>query len=326
MNVRRFVERRKARWERFEQLVGIVRWSGTTALGRAELNELGRLYRQVATDLAYARQQGADQKVVDYLNSLLSQAHGVFYRSRRGRLIDGLRTFYYTFPEMVRRHWKVVMLAIGITLMAMLFAGSLVASDPVWTGRLLGAEFKEVLDTWKSGAQRTPGDISMAPGMTTFYFLNNSRVAMLCFGLGVFAGIPTVLILWQNGMMLGIFSAEMASIGKLGYFWVSIYPHGVPELGAVFLCAGGGLLLGKAVIAPGDYTRLEALRRIGGEVFWLLAGSVVLLLIAAFTEAFFSFYAFPSWLKFTWGTTLLFILLAYIVGVRRPESNPNHPA
>ncbi len=321
MNVRRFVERRKIIWERFEDLIRTVQWSGTSGLGRAELNELGRLYRRIATDLAYARQQGADQKVVDYLNSLLSQAHGVLYQSRRGRFWDGVRTFYYAFPASVRRHWRAIVLAIGITLVASAFGGALVASDPVWTARLLGAEFKGVLDHWKSGAQHTLGDITQAPGMTSFYFLNNSRVAMLCFGLGVFAGIPTVLLLWENGMILGIFSAEMASIGKLGYFLVSIYPHGVPELGAIFLCAGGGLLLGKAVIMPGDYTRIEALRRVGGDAFWLLAGSVVLLLIAAFTEAFFSFYAFPNWMKFAWGMLSLILLVGYIVGVKRPSEN-----
>jgi hypothetical protein len=47
----------------------------------------------------------------------------------------------------------------------------------------------------------------------------------------------------------------------------------------------------------------------------------VLIFIAAFTEAFFSFYAFPSWSKLLWGTVELVALLGYILGVRAPSSS-----
>ncbi|MCS6918157.1 MAG: hypothetical protein NZM28_00130, partial [Fimbriimonadales bacterium] len=65
--------------------------------------------------------------------------------------------------------------------------------------------------------------------------------------------------------------------------------------------------------------RSEAVRQVAPDAFWILAGSVVLILIAAFTEAFFSFYAFPSWTKFLWGPVALGVLLAYITGVRERE-------
>lgn len=317
MNVRQFVERRKPRWERFEQMVQTVRWAGARQLNLDELNELGRLYRQVAADLAYARQQGADPVVQDYLNSLLAQAHGVLYRSRRGKVWDGLRSLYYGFPESVRRQWRSIMWAIVITLTASLTAFLLVAHDPVWSERLVQGGFQEVLEHWKRGKQYTLGDLSHAPGMSMFYFVNNSRVALLSFGLGIFAGIPTVYLLWTNGMILGVFAAELARVGKLGFFLVSIYPHGVPELGAIFFCAGAGLLVGRAVVMPGDFSRVEAVRRVGQDVFYLVAGSVVLILIAGLVEAFFSFYAFPNWMKFAWGTLSLGVLLTYIVLVRR---------
>ena len=319
MNVRRFVERRRARWERFEQMVGAVRWGGVHALTREELNELGRLYRQVATDLAYARLQGADAPVIDYLNSLLGQAHGVFYRAPRTRLRDGILKLFYTFPAIVRKYWRAIALSILITLMGAAISFGLIWSDPTWSARLIDPEWATVLEQWKSGKQYTPGQTGLAAVMSSFYFLNNTRVAMLAFGLGFFLGIPTVYLLWSNGFLLGIFVAEMARAGKLGFFLVSIYPLGVPEIGAIFLCGGGGLLLGRALLLPGDLTRIDALREVGRDAIWLLGGSVPLLLLAAFTEAFFSFYAFPSWAKFAWGTAVLAVLLTYILFVRSPE-------
>lgn len=296
-----------------------VRWGGAHALTRQELNELGRLYRQVAADLAYARMQGADPPVIDYLNSLLGQAHGVFYRAPRARLREGLVRLFYTFPAMVRKHWRAVALSMLITLAGAAISFGLIMSDPSWSARLIDPNWATVLEHWKSGRQYAPGQTGLAAVMSSLYFLNNTRVAMLAFGLGFFLGIPTVYLLWSNGFLLGIFAAEMARVGKLGFFLVSIYPHGVPEIGAIFLCGGGGLLLGRALLMPGDLTRIDALREAGRDAIWLLGGSIPLILLAAFTEAFFSFYAFPNWAKFAWGTTALALLLVYILFVRSPE-------
>ncbi len=324
MNVRRFVERRRPRWERFEQMVELLRNSQSESLSREELYELGRLYRQVATDLAYARQQSADAQVVDYLNSLLAKAHAVLYRARRGSALKGLRTLWYAFPDAVRRHFRLVLVCIGLFFMGASVPYLLVLSDPTWAERMVSPQWRGVLEQWQSGQQRAVGQSEGASLMFSFYFINNTRVALLAFGLGFFFGVPTVYLMWSNGFLLGLFAGAMQSVDKLGFFLVSIYPHGVPELGAIFLCGAGGLVLGRAMLMPGDLTRIESLRRAAPDAFWLLAGSMVLLLIAAFTEAFFSFYNFPSWAKFAWGTVALVALSAYILLVRKPNTDEVH--
>jgi len=317
MNERAFAERRKPVWDRFEQMIKAVRWSGAKGLSREELNELGRLYRQVAADLAYARTHSVGSALTDYLNALLSQAHGVLYKSPSRGFRQGLIHYFYEVPAVVRRRGRYVAVSIGITLLGGLFAAMLVASNPEWTARLMDERIIESLNHWKSGQQYTPGDSDRAAFMSSFYFVNNTRVTMLAFGLGFFWAVPTVWLMWTNGMMLGVFSAEMASVGKLGFFYTSIFPHGVPELAAVFFGGAGGLIMGRALLMPGDRTRIEALREEGRDAFYLLAGSLPLLLIAAFTEAFFSFYKFPAWTKLLYGSVLLVLLTAYWFGVKR---------
>ncbi len=74
---------------------------------------------------------------------------------------------------------------------------------------------------------------------------------MLCFAVGFVAGVPVVIILLINGLMLGAFAALFASRGLSLDFWGWVLPHGVTELMAVVFCAGAGLVLAHALIFPG---------------------------------------------------------------------------
>jgi len=56
--------------------------------------------------------------------------------------------------------------------------------------------------------------------------------------------------------------------------------HGVLELAAVFMAAGAGLRLAQALIAPGDFTRRDALV-LQGRIAAPMIGAVVLLLAVA---------------------------------------------
>ena len=83
---------------------------------------------------------------------------------------------------------------------------------------------------------------------------------MLCFALGFALGVPTLLLLIQNGLMLGAFIALYDSRG-LGFEivgWLMI--HGVTELGAIVLCGAAGLMLGYAIACSRRASRLAQSR------------------------------------------------------------------
>ena len=77
-----FIEKRKANWKRLEELIGRARGArGLRRLKREEVRELGRIYRRAASDLAIAREESRDQRLINYLNSLVIRAHGEIYRT-----------------------------------------------------------------------------------------------------------------------------------------------------------------------------------------------------------------------------------------------------
>ena len=85
MDLTRFVQERRADWERLDTLVKHAD-RALPRLGRLDLRELGALYRQASSDLARAQAAHADAEILDYLNHIVVRAHGVIYRPEPARL------------------------------------------------------------------------------------------------------------------------------------------------------------------------------------------------------------------------------------------------
>src|SRR5882672_12899176 len=81
MPIDRFIKERKTVWQRLEELLARLDRMTLRRLHREEVRELGRIYRRTASDLAIARAESRDPRLVNYLNSLVIRAHGRIYRA-----------------------------------------------------------------------------------------------------------------------------------------------------------------------------------------------------------------------------------------------------
>src|SRR3954454_18964907 len=101
----RFITERKNNWERLEELLDSLDRSSIRRLHREEVRELGRSYRRAASDLAIARAESRDPRLVNYLNSLVIRAHGRIYRAdaQGGKRIREF--FARELPQTFRRPW-----------------------------------------------------------------------------------------------------------------------------------------------------------------------------------------------------------------------------
>jgi uncharacterized membrane protein SpoIIM required for sporulation len=112
-------------------------------------------------------------------------------------------------------------------------------------------------------------------------------VALLCFSLGFMVGVPTVVLLIENGLILGAMTALHFDKGLGPEFvaWLSI--HGVTELSAIVLSAAAGLAVAQAIVMPGRGTRLENLATGGRQAATVMVGAVLMLSVAAVLEGVF---------------------------------------
>src|ERR1044072_4335226 len=108
----RFISQRKNAWQRLEDLLKMLDHASLRRLGREEVRELGHICRRTASDLAIARAESRDPRLVNYLNSLVIRAHGRIYRADASEGRQRVRNFFARdFPRAFRRTWRYTALA-----------------------------------------------------------------------------------------------------------------------------------------------------------------------------------------------------------------------
>lgn len=284
----RFINERKSNWQKLEELLAKTEGvSGLRALPRAEVRELGELYRRAATDLAIARAETRDPKVINYLNSLVIRAHGKIYKSD-GKGVNLIWTFFAEeFPRVFRETWRYTALAFAVFTAFGIASFLLCYFDYNFADALGLSHIRNAAESNEQWWLRLneANQIGSSEILT-----NNIMVSFLAFAYGAFFGIGTLYILIINGLSIGgvlgvCYKADPAFGNALVTFMVG---HGVIELSCIFIAAGAGMLIGYSIIAPGDYTRVEALKKNGIKAVQLAIGCACLLVIAGVIEGFLS--------------------------------------
>jgi len=120
--------------------------------------------------------------------------------------------------------------------------------------------------------------------------------------------------------VIGLYVSK--GIGALLLAFVA--PHGVLELSAICIAAGGGFLLAASLLLPGPRTRRAALAENGHRAARLLAGSTLMLLAAGSLEGLVSpIEWWPLEGKLAVSATTLVLLVVYVLeGRGRKQTNP----
>lgn len=289
MKEQEFVARRSRDWDRLQQLLHRAEAS-LRGLRGEELLEFSRLHRRVSADLAVVRTQGTNPSLLAFLNDIVARSAAVLYAHPRKPPLVAVRDLAQDAARAVRRRYAFVLFAIGATVAFGVAAWILTAADPRFVDVAVPLDFRDSLEQWKSGQfEDTPIEGSVVG--TAFYIFNNTMATVLVASGGMTFGLTALYALFQNGIALGVFLHEMQSVGALGHFLTGVTPHGVTELGGVFIGAGGGFTLAWAMIRPGRKSVGASLREAGKDAALLIAMGIIMIWIAAPIEAWFSFQA-----------------------------------
>ena len=283
----RFITDRKQAWQRLEDLLKLLDAASLRRLGREEVRELGRIYRRTASDLAIARAESRDPRLINYLNSLVIRAHGRIYRAdaQGGKRI---RTFFTReLPQTFRRTWRYTFVSFSVFMIFATFGFIGTRYDPEFS-ELVGVNpaFREIYIETKTRWWESLNDSNQEGA--SFIMTHNIQVTIYTFALGATCGIGTLFYLAFNGANIASVLALTYRAGFGNDLLTFMIGHGVVELSCIFIAGGAGLLIGSAIIMPGDLTRADALRTRGMEAVRLMMGVAILLVVAGTIEGFIS--------------------------------------
>jgi uncharacterized membrane protein SpoIIM required for sporulation len=154
----------------------------------------------------------------------------------------------------------------------------------------------------------------------SWLFVHNAGIGIVCFALGFAFGLPTALLLIQNGLTLGAFIELYAShgLGTEICGWLAV--HGTTELLAVALCGGAGFGLARAILFPGRVSRLAALAQSGRVAGQIALGCVMMLVIAGALEGYARQLVVTLWARYAIGGLMLLFWTMYFLQPLPPKA------
>lgn len=309
MTPQEFTRRHEKDWERFSQIL---------AKGQSEWQaDFPRRYREVCTHLALARDRQYPLPLVERLNLLALEGQQRLYRHQGGLWRACLDFAAGGFPALVRRHWRMFWIAALVFYVPAFLVIAAIWWHPELVYSIIPpeklAEYEQMYEPGGKviGAVRGNDTNLMMFG---FYVRNNTGIGFQTFAGGLFGGVGSLFFLLFNAIQIGAVTGHLTRIGYGHTLLPFMATHGAFELTAIVLSGMAGLMLGLALIAPGQQTRRDALLTRGREAVRIIYGAAAMFIIAAVIEGFWSSSAaIPANVKYSVAAVVWLFVIAYFL-------------
>lgn len=309
--------------ERFEQLLGRTAKRGPRALTDPELDELVTLYRFSTGALARVRESGDDPSLERKLNGIVANGYAAIYALKTAGMRRIVNLLLREYPRRILSCRVPLLTAASLFVSLLLIGYFATASNPglaymLFDPREVANQERLLLnqDAFKGNFTFEQSD---APFVAPMIAGRNIQISAMAFAGGVLV-LPTLYILFVNGMMVGVLFGLASASGRFFDMYNLLMCHGTLELTAIVIAAGAGLRIGFAVVAPGDLPRRRALAAAASDAGILLLGVAATLLFTAVIEAFVTPFSPPGVrMVIGIGTGLLYVLFI-LTGARVRET------
>ena len=307
-----FIQRREPLWNEFS---GII--TGKKKRLKTSAVSFVRYFREITQDLNTARSCGFDPVIIERLNNLVNEGNQILYSQHSWSLRTPVFFILHTFPQKVRSQWKGILASTLLFYGIAFFFGFLCVRFPDTAQEIIPkANLTDIERMYNPESETflTPRSVTTDADMFGYYIYNNITIAFRTFAGGIFIGIGSLFFLLFNAGFLGIVAGHLTNIGYAKTFFPFIIAHSSFELTAVTFSAYAGLLLGYRFFITGGLSRGASIKKAGQNAFPIIAGSAIMLFIAAIIEAFWSSkHHFSLTLRIGAGAGLWILLLLYFL-------------
>ncbi len=282
MKESKFIEQNKQNWQEFEK---DLRYKQNKA------TRLSRLFIQITDDLSYARTFYKYRSVKIFLNGIAQSLFNDLYRNQP-RNIKGFVKFWKSdLPLQIHDARKEFRISFVVFLLAFCIGILSSVYDKDFARLILGNEYVNM--TTENIKKHDPLAVYKQGNETGMFFgitINNLRVALITFVFGLILSIGTIVSLIYNGIMVGAFQYFFIERGLFRESFLTIWQHGTLEISTIIIAGAAGITLGKGLLFPGTYSRLESFKISASRGLKILFGITPIIIFAAFIEGFFTRY------------------------------------
>lgn len=303
MNEIRFIKLNGSRWQDFDKFLNENEKSNP--------DHLAQLYVELTDDLAYARTFFPESKTTKYLNQITFKAHQQIFKRRKVASSKFIKFFVRDYPLIIYNNRKTILIAfIFFVVSAIIGAASLSLNEDFARSVLGDGYVNMTIDNIQDGHPMGVYNNEEQGIMFMKIAWNNIMVSFMAFAFGIFFSVGSFTMLFQNGVMLGVFQFFFVKYGLFKVSFLTVWMHGTIEISSIIIAAAAGIVMGNSFLFPGTYPRIYSLQKGAMKGVKMVIGLIPMFIIAAFIESYVTRHSEAS---FTFDAVLIIISSLFIV-------------
>ncbi len=250
-------------------------------------DETAERFITLVDDLSYAKTFYPKSKVTRWINGIAAGIYQNIYQNKKEKY-NRIFTFWkYELPILFKKYHYILLFTFLVFLLFVLVGVFGSIKDETFIRGVLGDNYVNMTD--ENIAKGDPFGVYKSENPFTMFVyiaMNNSFVALLMVIGGLVAGVGTLFVMWQNGLMLGCFQYMFFSKGLGIKSVMVIWVHGTLEILAFVIASTAGFIIARGILFPGTYSRLISFKTAIKDAFKIMIILVPVFIIAAFFESY----------------------------------------
>jgi len=245
------------------------------------------LFIKITDDLSYAQTYFPGSETEVYLNSLASKIHHKIYINKKEK--QGRFAFFwkYELPKELLVSRKYIFYSLIIFLVTVLIGIVSSANDGEYSRLILGDSYVNMtIDNIEKGDPMGVYKDMDSWGMFFYIALNNVKVMIMVYLLGLLLSLGSVYYIFVHGVMIGTFHYIFYEYNVLEESLITVWIHGTIEIFTLIVSGGAGIMLGNSILFPKTYSRSASFLRGARSSVKIVFGLIPFIILAAFLEGF----------------------------------------
>ncbi|WP_461453476.1 stage II sporulation protein M [Mucilaginibacter sp.] len=291
------------------------KWKVYETKPASDPDEIAERFVNITDDLAYSKTFYPKSRTTSYLNNLAAGFHQSIYKNKKEHGNRVFKFWKHELPLLFRQYHRQLLYSF-LFFMVFFFIGWISAKyDKNFVRLILGDDYVNMTNA--NIAKHDPFGVYKDGNSSEMFLMivsNNLYVTVLNYISGILVSLGTLVMLFQNGIMLGSFEYLFVSHGLGIQSVLVIFIHGTLEISSLIIAGGAGLVFGNSILFPKTYKRILSFKKGALDGLKITIGVLPIIVVAAIFESFVTRHTeMPIWLSILILTASLLFIIWYAI-------------